>query len=499
MSGGDFAAIKADGAQGGAPMPISPQAQASISSQISPYLPTERGTDVAGEISAAPYNLGAKVNDSAAKYLPAPVAAGLGTAANVGMEAAGMLAGGSIGGGVATATAKPVGEGLGKWLMQKALKPYVTDFRKGKADRAIETLLEEGINVSRGGVEKLRGIGEGLNRQVSSEIAASSAKIPQTFVDDAVGLARSRFANSPDQVGDFASIDSAASKFLANNRLTGLGSKEAELAAAVEQRRLARIAALQDAGRYRTMAAQQANLAHGGGVNVAKTPMNEPYMNVGSQALGEGRSLSPSAYPVAEGMIGQPRIPGRYTENMQRVPEAQSAAAEFERVARLRRIEQEQAALQLAEHRMAGGSGVPIQTAQDLKQGLYQNLKDKYGTLQAPEVETQKLIASVLRGEIEKGAPAVAPLNKRASDIWNALNVTERRALVGGNNNPVSLPAAVSMVHNPAFGASMIANTSDLAKSLVARALYQSGKAAPAAGTVGGAAAAAALMNQGER
>lgn len=103
-------------------------------------------------------------------------------------------------------------------------------------------------------------------------------------------------------------------------------SKTAELEAAIRQKQSATVQALQDAGRYKTFAAQQENLAQGGGVRIANAqgaapgqPVNSPELNVGYNG---GTSRSPSAYSAAP----MPRVPPRYTENAQRVPEGQSAA-----------------------------------------------------------------------------------------------------------------------------------------------------------------------------
>lgn len=304
----------------------------------------------------APYNAGAAVNDFAAKYVPAPFAAGLGAAANAGVEGAKMLAGGGIGAG-AGALAKPALQDAARWTMQKALKPTVTDFRKGKADRAIETLLEEGANVSRGGVEKLRNTGMDLNSQVANEIANSTATVNKNSVASRLLDTEKTFKAQVDPHADLKAIDD-----------------------------------------------------------------------------------------VWTGFIQHPDLAGR--------------------------------------------ASMPIQLAQELKQGTQSRLKAKYGQMGDAETEAQKALARGLREEIELGAPKVGPLNERASDIWNALNVTERRALVGGNNNPISLPAAVGAIHNPAFGAGMIVNTSDLAKSLLARGLYQGGKGAPYLGGAAGMATA---------
>lgn len=91
---------------------------------------------------------------------------------------------------------------------------------------------------------------------------------------------------------------------------------------AIRARQASKADALQTQGRYQTTAAQQEELAAGRGPRLSpnQTP-NEPQMNVGATG---GDARSPSAYPVE----GQPRIPPRYTENQQRVPEARTAADE---------------------------------------------------------------------------------------------------------------------------------------------------------------------------
>lgn len=108
--------------------------------------------------------------------------------------------------------------------------------------------------------------------------------------------------------------------------------KTTELTGAIKSKNDALVKALQDEGRYRTFTAQQENLAQGGGVKIANEsgpglkgpiapgqPNNSPELNVGYNG---GASNSPSAFPVS----GQPRVPGRYTENAQRVAEGESAA-----------------------------------------------------------------------------------------------------------------------------------------------------------------------------
>ena len=234
MSQGDFAAIKADGPNANA-MPISPAAQSSMSSQISPYLPTERGTDVAGEIAQAPYELGAKVNDAAAKVLPAPVAAGLGTAANVGMEGAGMLAGGAIGAGAGMA-ARPAMQGTGRALMKSAIKPTWGDQRSGKAARAIETMLEDGYSPTIGGVDKIKTRVAALKGEADNLIAGSTGTVDKYAVADRLRPLYRDVEKSPLPNSGINTVTNAETEFLSHPSLLGTSSMPVQLAQEMKSR-----------------------------------------------------------------------------------------------------------------------------------------------------------------------------------------------------------------------------------------------------------------------
>ena len=101
--------------------------------------------------------------------------------------------------------------------------------------------------------------------------------------------------------------------------------------------------ALQDAGRFGTMAAQQQSLSRGGMVEPPATDVgsvsNSAYpregMPVPDRAL-RSDDMPGSAFPVR----GQPRIPPRYTENAQRVPEAREAIEDAMSVYETRKIEE---------------------------------------------------------------------------------------------------------------------------------------------------------------
>jgi hypothetical protein len=252
------------------------------------------------------------------------------------------------------APGKSAVESAGKTMMQRAMKPLKRDLMTGKAQRGAETLLKEGINVTPGGMEKLRTLAEGANDDVARIIAGSSAQIDKGAVARRVDDTRRTFTNQVVPQGDLAAIDDARNAFLAH-----------------------------------------------------------------------------------------PAIPGQT---------------------------------------------MPIQQAQSLKQGTYKQLKDRYGELSGSSTEAQKALARGLKEEIEAAAPAVGPANARAADLWNALNVSERRALLAQNNNPLGLaPIAGSMPYASLF----LLDRSPLMQSYAARLLYNSGRVP---GVLGGAGVGALMQ-----
>jgi hypothetical protein len=219
-------------------------------------------------------------------------------------------------------------------LMQSALKPTQKQLTNGDASTAVQTLLDYGINPTMGGVNKIRGLIDDLNTQISNKIANSNAVIDKTNVLPALVQTRQNFANQVSPGADLRTIDTVASDFL-----------------------------------------------------------NHP------------------AYP---------------------------------------------------------GMTMPVQDAQLMKQGTYKVLAKKYGQLGSADTEAQKALARGLKDEIATAVPDVSGLNAEESKLLDTLSVTERRALMDMNKNPLGLAA---LAHNPAGWAAFMADKSALFKSLVARSL----------------------------
>ena len=120
---------------------------------------------------------------------------------------------------------------------------------------------------------------------------------------------------------------------------------------------------------------------------------------------------------------------------------------------------------------------MPVSQAQQLKQGIYQMLKKKYGELGSDSIEAQKALARGLKEEIEKVVPEVVSKNARASELWNALNVAERRQLLDLNRNPLNMAL---LAHNPGSFAVYMADKSAPFKGIAAILLNEGKEQIPA-------------------
>lgn len=299
-------------------------------------------------IENAAYNAGGAVTDLAAKVLPPEAAAGVGYAANVGMQSIPALFGGRM---AQEAVAPSIQQGA-KNLMQSAVKPTIRDLRTGKAERAIQTLLDEGVNPTKSGMATLRTEAGAITPQVDALIANSGATIPKGSVARPVVQVLQNARNQVNPVSDMQAVRNAWNEF--------------------------------------------------------------------------------SAHPD-----------------------------------------------------LSGTNDIPVALAQQLKKGTYQQIADKYGEMGSATTEAQKALARGLKEGISNAVPEVAALNKRQSDLFNALNVSERRTLMQENVNPMSL---AWLARNPAAAIGFLADKSALVKSLVARMLYSGSNAIPyAAGAGAGA------------
>ena len=158
-------------------------------------------------LERAAYESGAKTTDLAAKAGLSPEVSGaLGFAHNVGMQALPTLMGGGLGG----AAAKVPLQAGARWLMGTAVKPSTT-LTLPQRDQAIETMLKEGINVSRGGLEKIQTKLRELDDALEKIIANSTQKVDVTVaantVRDLIQKKLMQVNNQSDLNAIFKSVD----------------------------------------------------------------------------------------------------------------------------------------------------------------------------------------------------------------------------------------------------------------------------------------------------
>jgi len=258
------------------------------------------------------------------------------------------VAGNLIGNGISS-----LGQSTAKRLMQSALKPTPTQLKNGEADTAVQTLLDYGVNPTRGGVNKLRSLIDEKNTQIANEISGANAFVDKSDVVNALGDVRQKFSNQVSPHSDLSAIQG-----------------------------------------------------------------------------------------VEEGFLTHPDYPNAL---------------------------------------------IPVQAAQKLKQGTYKVLNGKYGQMGSAETEAQKGLARGLKDEIAAAVPAVGPLNAEESRLLSTLDVTERRALMDANKNPMGLAA---LAHNPVSWAMFMADKSALFKSLASRMVNSASKAPNLIGALGNRTAA---------
>jgi hypothetical protein len=303
------------------------------------------------------FKIGPKATTIPGKFANAAIRTGAGAAtgaATVGMVNPEDVATGAVLGAAMPATFKAAGEAgkfvskkaikpVARRLMQSAVKPTIEQLRKGDAQIAIDTLLDYGINPTKSGVDKMRGMVDDINNQISDKILNSSAVINK---QDVLPYLDDTFQTFMSQVSPTSDI----------NAIKG----------------------------------------------------------------------------VADDFLKHPALP---TDQ------------------------------------------IPVQAAQNLKQGTYRALSKKYGQMGSADVEAQKALARGLKENIANAVPGVGQLNAEETRLLKTLTVAERRALMELNKNPMGLSL---LAGNKAALVAFMADRSAAFKSLAARMVNQAAKA-PAA------------------
>ena len=104
----------------------------------------------------------------------------------------------------------------GTRIMQSAVKPTQEMLREYRttAPALVKTLLDEGVNVTQGGLEKLRALFQATNDQIAALVQSSPAKIlPGDVAQRTVDVAN-KFSQQVNPVADVQAVKDAAREFL---------------------------------------------------------------------------------------------------------------------------------------------------------------------------------------------------------------------------------------------------------------------------------------------
>jgi hypothetical protein len=129
------------------------------------------------------------------------------------------------------------------------------------------------------------------------------------------------------------------------------------------------------------------------------------------------------------------------------------------------------------DHPLVPGREMPIQLAQEIKQGEMKKLGDTaYGQLGSTETNARKGLVRGLKEKIAEQEPSVSALNAKESDLLNALSPLEKRVYNEAKNNPMGLG---TLSHSVPLFIAWMADRSGAFKSLMARALNKGSESLP--------------------
>lgn len=176
------------------------------------------------------FRMGELAYDAGGQVTDATGSPALGYVTNVAVQALPMLMGGSVG-----KAAAPALEAGAKTTMQSALKPTLEALRKGDAARAIQTMLDEGINATPGGLRALKSQISTINNEIATAIANSPATVNKGAVAARLNDALKKFEMQVLPSADTAAIQKAWTEFLSHPLLTGRAQIPVQTAQALKQ------------------------------------------------------------------------------------------------------------------------------------------------------------------------------------------------------------------------------------------------------------------------
>ena len=174
-----------------------------------------REVPLEGPIDRAIYEAGGRATDIATELGASPeTAAKIGFATNLGGQVATSFVGGKGG-----ASFEPAMQGMGRTMMQKALKPTLAEMQSGQGPRAIETMLNEGRLVTKGSVEKMSHDIDLLNDAIQTHIRNSPETVNKFAVAKYAQSAYQRFKDQVNNAKDLDAIRGAVREFISDPKV----------------------------------------------------------------------------------------------------------------------------------------------------------------------------------------------------------------------------------------------------------------------------------------
>ena len=178
------------------------------------YEPGSESGKRALEVVGTPFEMLAKAADEAGgKVTDVTGSPTLGAAANTAINLAPSLIGLKVANKGSPSSLVEGGRSAAERVMWSALKPTLRDAERGNAARAVKTLLDEGVNATRGGAEKLRGRVDVVNQQVVDALLNSNAVVAKDAVLRKIAGVESKVRNQVDPQADIAAVRAVADNF----------------------------------------------------------------------------------------------------------------------------------------------------------------------------------------------------------------------------------------------------------------------------------------------
>lgn len=138
--------------------------------------------------------------------------------ATAGEAAGGVALGGAVQGG-AQAVGMGLGAGMAKaapWLMQSAVKPTLATLKEygTTAPKLVKTLLDEGVNVTTGGLARLRNLLDATNQEIAAAVANAPGSIAKKNVAARVAPTAQRIGRQANPTADLKAVGDSVEEFM---------------------------------------------------------------------------------------------------------------------------------------------------------------------------------------------------------------------------------------------------------------------------------------------